>query len=78
MSGDSGTSKTGATHRYYKCSIAKRRLGCKRKAVRKEWIENLVFNWVKELTMDDEVIDDLVNLLVGFQEADNVVIPLRG
>ena len=40
MAGESGTSSTkGVKHYYYKCGGAKRKLGCKRKAVRKHWIE---------------------------------------
>ena len=29
---------------YYKCSGAKRKLGCKKKAIRKNWIEDVVVN----------------------------------
>jgi hypothetical protein len=76
MAGESGTSRTGAIHRYYKCSNAKRRRGCKRKAIQKDWIENLVFTWVKELIFDDKLIDDLAELLDKAQQADNVTIPV--
>lgn len=44
MVGDSGTSKTGAVHHYYKCASAKRHKGCDKKSVKKDWIENLVVN----------------------------------
>ena len=35
MVGESGKSRTGVMYHYYKCSGAKRHLGCKRKAIRK-------------------------------------------
>lgn len=37
MVGESGTSRTGVKHYYYKCGGAKRKLGCDKKAVRKQW-----------------------------------------
>ena len=42
MAGECGTSGTnGVKYYYYKCGGAKRRLGCKRKAVKKHWIERV-------------------------------------
>jgi DNA invertase Pin-like site-specific DNA recombinase len=42
MVGDSGTSSTGVTHFYYSCIEKKRRHGCKKKSVKKDWIEKLI------------------------------------
>ena len=39
MIGESGTSHTGDKHYYYKCAGAKRKLGCKKKSVKKDFIE---------------------------------------
>ena len=47
MVGESGTGKSGAKHYYYKCASAKRKRGCDKKAIKKDYIENLV---VKETT----------------------------
>ena len=44
MFGESGTSRTGEVHRYYKCATAKKKKGCKNKTVRKQWLEDLVVN----------------------------------
>ena len=44
MFGESGTSRTGEVHRYYKCATAKKHKGCKKKTVRKQWLEDLVVN----------------------------------
>jgi hypothetical protein len=38
MFGESGTSRTGEVHRYYKCATAKKKKGCKKKTVRKQWL----------------------------------------
>ena len=36
MVGESGTSRTGQTHRYYKCIGVKKHLGCDKKSVKKD------------------------------------------
>ena len=43
LCGESGTSRTGKVHHYYKCvSVKKKRTECHKRPVRKEWIEDLV------------------------------------
>ena len=42
MVGESGMSHTGDKHYYYKCGGAKRKLGCKKKAIKKDFIEQAV------------------------------------
>ena len=38
LCGESGTSHTGNTHRYYKCvSVKKKRADCHKKSVKKDW-----------------------------------------
>lgn len=59
MVGESGTSKTGATYHYYKCASAKKRKGCDKKAVKKDWIENLVVQYIMKIVMDDELIETM-------------------
>ena len=45
MCGESGTSRTGVVHHYYKCvSVKKKRGNCRKKTVREEWIEDLVIS----------------------------------
>ena len=40
MCGESGRGRNGTVHRYYKCvSVKKKRTDCKKKAVKKDWIE---------------------------------------
>jgi DNA invertase Pin-like site-specific DNA recombinase len=76
MSGESGTSKTGKMHHYYKCSSAKRKTGCNKKAVRKDWIENLVIEQIQRLIFDDKLLDYLTDLLMEEQARENVNLPL--
>lgn len=61
MVGESGTSKTGAKYNYYLCINHKRGNGCRRKAIRQDWIEPFVLNRTQELIMDDEVIQYITN-----------------
>jgi len=56
MVGDSGTSSTKTIHYYYSCLTKKRRKGCAKKTVRKEWLENLVANITINEVLTDENI----------------------
>lgn len=56
MVGDSGTSKTGATHFYYSCIEKKRRHGCKKKSVKKDWIEKIITDVTIKQVLTDENI----------------------
>lgn len=76
MVGESGKSGTGAIHRYYKCSNAKKRQGCKRKAVKKDWIEDLVVQYVMSVLFDDEIMEDVAGRLVLLQQKENATLPL--
>ena len=46
MVGDSGTSKTGETHYYYTCQGKKARKGCKKKSLRKDYLEDKVLSFL--------------------------------
>ena len=61
--------------RYYKCASAKRH-ECDKKAVRKEWIEELVLNKVIKVLFDDEALDKIADEIVALLDEDNKVIPL--
>ncbi len=56
MVGVSGTSHQEIRHYYYACTGQKKKL-CNKKAVRKEWIENLVIEEVVKLVRSEEVLD---------------------
>ena len=57
MVGDSGTSRTGATHYYYTCLERKRKHGCTKKSVKKDWIEKLVTDITINQVLTDENIE---------------------
>ena len=76
MFGESGTSATGRTYYYYKCANVKRRKGCNKKTVQKEWLEDLVVRETMKLIRDDAVIDKIVQLVMDVQNQENTTIPL--
>ena len=76
MFGESGTSATGRTYHYYKCANVKRRKGCNKKTVQKEWLEDLVVRETMKLIQDDAVIDKIVQLIMDVQNQENTTIPL--
>lgn len=59
MVGESGTSKTGQVYYYYKCGKAKREHACKKKAEKKDWIEELVVRFTAEKVLTDENIKSI-------------------
>jgi len=77
LCGESGTSRTGKVHHYYKCvSVKKKRTECHKKPVRKEWIEDLVVSETMKMVMDDKAIEAIVSMLMDLQDRDNVNVPL--
>ena len=77
LCGESGTSRTGKVHHYYKCvSVKKKRTECHKKPVRKEWIEDLVVGETMKMVMDDKAIEAIVSMLMDLQDRDNVNVPL--
>ena len=76
LCGESGTSRTGIVHHYYKCvSVKKKRKECHKKPVKKVWIEDLVVSATMEMIMDDDAIEAIVSMLMDLQEQDNTNTP---
>ena len=77
LCGESGTSRTGLVHHYYKCvSVKKKRTECHKKPVRKDWIEDLVVRETMKMLMDDAAIEAIVSKLMELQDRENVNLPL--
>lgn len=76
MVGECGTSATKQVYHYYKCISAKKKTGCDKKAVKKEWIENLVIEQIKKILLDDELLDKLADMAVAQQEQEDPVLPM--
>ena len=73
LCGESGTSHTGNVHRYYKCvSVKKKRAECRKRPVKKEWIEDLVVSETMKMVMDDAAIEAIVSMLMDLQDRENV------
>ena len=76
MFGECGTSRNKNVHHYYKCANAKRTKTCKKKTVRKEWLEDLVVNETMKMIRDDDCIQSIVDAVMILQEQENTVLPL--
>ena len=77
LCGESGKSRNGTVHHYYKCvSVKKKRTDCKKKPVRKQWLEDLVVNEVMKVVMDDKAIEAIVSMVMDLQDRENTSLPL--
>ena len=76
MVGESGTSHTAKVHHYYKCVTVKKRQGCDKKSVKKDWIEDIVVEQAIKLLADDTILDKLTNLILDLQKKENTTLPL--
>ena len=76
MFGESGTSRTGEVHRYYKCATVKKKKGCKKKTVRKQWLEDLVVNQTMQLVRDDAAMESIIAKVMELQDRENTNLPL--
>ncbi len=63
-------------HRYYKCATAKKHKGCKKKTVRKQWLEDLVVNQTMQLVKDDAAMESIIAKVMELQNKENTNIPL--
>ncbi len=76
MAGESGTGRNGTVHRYYKCNTAKYKHACDKKTVKKDWIENLVIKYSREMMMKDNVIEDIAGIVFRNFQKENPAIQL--
>jgi hypothetical protein len=70
MTGDSGHSRNGSIHQYYKCVTRRKHGDCKKNPVQKKRIEDLVVNEVFNVLNDDYIdtiarkISEFINTLI--------------
>lgn len=57
MVGIAGTSRTGAMHYYYTCNKRRADNSCKKKNVRKDYIEQIVADLTMQFILQDDVVD---------------------
>ena len=76
MAGESGTSSTkGVKHHYYKCGGAKRKLGCKKKSVKKDFIERAAVILTVNRVLRDEEISRIADSILALQAGEDTTIP---
>ena len=76
MAGESGKGCKGIIYHYYKCGGAKRRLGCKKKAIKKHWIEETVVKLTVSKVLTDEIIDRIADAILVMQEQGDTMTPV--
>ena len=75
MVGESGTSRNGSKYYYYKCVGAKRKLGCKKKAVKKDFIEQAVITQTVNRVLQDEEINRIADSVLALQNSEDITLP---
>ena len=76
MAGESGTSASGGVkYHYYKCGGAKRHLGCKRKPLKKDWIEKVAVVLTINTVLTDRNMDRIADAVVIMQDEEDTMIP---
>ena len=76
MIGESGHSSTGKVHYYYKCATAKKNRSCKKKTVKKAWIEDIVVNKAMQLINDDKILEKIADAILQLQTQENITFPM--
>lgn len=69
MAGECGTSRSGTVYNYYLCTNHKRKKGCKKKAVRQDWIEPFALNEIRKLLDDDAKLNLIADLVWDYYQA---------
>ena len=71
MNGESGIGRHGKTYYYYSCYTKKRRLGCDKKPLRKDYIEGIVAQDAFDL-LTDQLIDEIADMAIHQSEQDMI------
>lgn len=76
MIGDSGTSRTGERHYYYTCQAHKARKGCDKKSLKKEYLEDLVIDFLLDHVLQDPEIERIAAAVMDAQQKEMKNSPL--
>ena len=76
MFGESGVSHIGKMYTYYKCAAAKKKKTCDKKAVRKQWLEDLVVNETMKLVEDDASMNAIIAKVMELQNQESTDLPI--
>ncbi len=74
MVGESGTSCTGNTYYYYKCRSSKLKTGCKRKAIKKQYLEDLVVKHTITTLFDDDMLEYIADQAFELSKSENTIL----
>lgn len=74
MVGECGKSRNGTFYYYYKCINAKHGHTCKRKALKRDWLERAVVVETVTKVLTDEVIDRVADAIIAIQGQENPMI----
>ena len=64
MIGDSGTSRTGERYYYYSCQAHKARKGCEKKSLQKEYLEDVVINYMLDTVLQPDEIKRVADVVM--------------
>ena len=67
MIGDSGTSRDGTRYYYYSCQAHKARKGCKKKSLKKDYLESTVVDFVLDFVLSDAQIEKTADAVMALQ-----------
>ena len=56
--------------------VKKKKNNCKKKTVKKEWIEDIVIREITKIIFDDATIESIISMVMKIQEEDNKEIPV--
>lgn len=71
MIGDSGTGRSGKKFYYYNCRAKKTKHTCKKKTVRKDWLEYEVTCITANIVLQDNIIDYISDKVVAIQKKEH-------
>ena len=53
----------------------KKHKGCKKKTVKKEWIEGLVINQIQKILFDDSLLNNIADMIYEFSKQESTILP---
>jgi len=76
MFGESGTGSANKVYHYYKCATAKKFRACKKKTVKKVWLEDVIINLTLQFLADDDILGTTAESIIELQRQENITLPM--
>lgn len=76
MTGDSGTSKTGALYYYYTCHGRKSGKGCRKRSIRKDYLEDVVLRFIVDHCLTGPEREKIADAIIAAQKKQDHASPL--